>query len=181
MNNKTSKLDNIISTNINALINQHYSEGKTKASVSKIIDYIKNSFNIEIDNYKVEDILSSNNIVNSVIDDEIVLGAPKPEGEDNVNDEIHDNAVNQIDDHIKFESVADVIGYLKPGMMFKSSRVRLTENDDHYHLHISSVKNKCQYVVSEILPNTTLNESLVKCKIDGTAFFVNIPVKYFLK
>jgi hypothetical protein len=170
-----------IKANINSIIYDKISSGSKALSVSKLIKVINNNYGIVIDSNELEDILSTNMSINSIVDDKIILGSKESTEELSVDSEIKDNALDQISDHNKFESVADLISYVKPGMSFDASRVKLNESDDHYHLHYSSVKNKCRYIVSEILPQANLNESFIKCKIDGTSFFVNIPIKYFVK
>ena len=59
--------------------------------------------------------------------------------------------------------------------------IKLDESDVYYHLHQGSMKEKKKYIISTIVPKQNLNESLVKCKIDGTALYIEIPINCFVK
>lgn len=175
-------LSNQIKANINSILLQYFSEGKSKISANKIIEYIKKKYNFDVDIDYLTDMLSDNPNVDSINDDQIILGTPKQEDEDNVDEELHDNAVDQaMSDLTQFESVADALDKIKLGTKFNSKAIRLDETDLCYHLHNGAMKAKSNYIITGILPNKNLNESLIRCKIDNSSLYVEIPVKYFVK
>ena len=175
-------LDKQIKQNINSILLQYFSEGKSEISANKIINYIKNKYNFDIDIDYLTNMLSDNPNVDSINDDQIILGTPKQHEEDNLDDEIHDNAVDQAMDNLEqFESVADALDKIKLGTKFNSKKIKLEETDLYYHLHNGAVKTKSDYVITSILPNKNLNESLIRCKSDNSYLYVEIPIKYFVK
>ena len=176
-----NKLDAQIKSNIISIIMQYYNKDISELSSKKIIDYIKKNYNFEIDDEYLSTILSDCPVVDSIADDKIILGTKKQEETDLENEELHDTAVDQAEkDLTTFESVADALDKIETGYTFDSNKIKLDESDLYYHLHKGAVKSKSKYVVSQILPDKDLNESLIRCKIDGTSLFVEIPVKHFI-
>lgn len=174
-------INKVISDNIQAIITQRYAENQDKIDINKMINQIRKSFHIEIDENLLSDILSNHPNVQSIENGQIVLGTAKEQDEESVEEDIHDTAVDQIDDHMKFESVIDILTKCKVGDTIKSSKVKLNESDEHYHLHYGSKKANRNYIVCEIKPKRNINESYLKCKIEGTALYINIPVNSLLK
>ena len=170
-------IKNVISDNINAIITQRYAENQDKLDVNKLIHQIKSAYNIIVDENLLSSILSNHPNVQSIENGQIVLGTAKAQDEENVEEDIHDTAVDQIDDHMKFESVIDILTKCKVGDTIKSSKVKLNESDEHYHLYYGSKKAKKNYIICEIMPKKNINESYFRCKIEGTALYIDIPVR----
>lgn len=170
-------IKNVISDNINAIITQRYAENQDKLDVNKLIHQIKRAYNIIVDENLLSSILSNHPNVHSIENGQIVLGTAKAQDEESVEEDIHDTAVDQIDDHMKFESVIDILTKCKVGDTIKSSKVKLNESDEHYHLYYGSKKAKKNYIICEIMPKKNINESYFRCKIEGTALYIDIPVR----
>lgn len=170
-------IKNVISDNINAIITQRYAENQDKLDVNKLIHQIKCAYNIIVDENLLSSILSNHPNVQSIENGQIVLGTAKAQDEENVEEDIHDTAVDQIDDHMKFESVIDILTKCKVGDTIKSSKVKLNESDEHYHLYYGSKKANKNYIICEIMPKKNINESYFRCKIEGTALYIDIPVR----
>lgn len=175
------ELEQQIKNNVESIIQQRYSAGVEALSVKKIINYITKKFKIDIDENSLSDIISDIKHVESIVDDKIMLGNAESSEEESVSDEIHDNAVDQAVDNLTQESVADALKNLKTGLIVDSTRIKLEESDVYYHLHQGSMREKKKYIISTIIPKQKLNESLVKCKIDGTALYIEIPINCFVK
>lgn len=171
-----------IESNINSIIMQCYSKGISEISTKKMINYVKNKYDFDIDENYLNEILSKNKNVNSVVEDKIILGTPEQAEEEDMDSELHDNAVDQATSDLQqMESVADALDKIETGYTFPSNKIKLDENDLYYHLHKGAVKNKKNYIVANVVPKKDLNESTVNCKIEGTSFFVEIPIKNFVK
>ena len=170
-------IKNVISDNINAIITQRYAENQDKLDVNKLIHQIKRAYNIIVDENLLSSILSNHPNVHSIENGQIVLGTAKAQDEESVEEDIHDTAVDQIDDHMKFESVIDILTKCKVGDTIKSSKVKLNESDEHYHLYYGSKKANKNYIICEIMPKKNINESYFRCKIEGTALYIDIPVR----
>ena len=78
-------LDKQIKSNINSIILQYYNENKSELSVNKLINYIKKSYNFEVDSEYISTLLSDNPVVDSIADDKIILGTPKQQETDGGN------------------------------------------------------------------------------------------------
>lgn len=172
-----NNINQTISDNVNAIITQRYAENQGKLDINKLIKQIRKSFNIDIDESLLSEILTNNPNVQSIENGQITLGTPKQQDEENVEEDIHDTAVDQIDDHMKFESVIDILTKCKVGDTIKSSKVKLNESDEHYHLYYGSKKANKNYIICEIMPKKNINESYFRCKIEGTALYIDIPVR----
>jgi len=178
-------LQQLIKANINSLIQAKFAEGISELSTKKIIAYITKKYGIEADENLISELLTNNPNVESVVDDKITLGTPEQKDEENLDDEIHDTAVDQasknLDDGIAFESVTDALDKIKTGMVINPKTIKLDESDLYYHLHYGAKKSNKKYIVSNILPKKDLTESVVRCKINKSSLFVEIPITCFIK
>ena len=179
-----SGLDNNIQQNINSLIIGKFSNGITKLSVKKIKEFIKKTYNIDMDDNAIEELLSNNSVVQGINGDEISLGETnKEEQEAEVLDDVEDTAQDQAENNLNdfFESIADALYKIHKDMEYESNKIQLDENDLYYHLHKGAVKNKSIYVVNKINPSSVLNESTVECFIKGSNISIELPIKNFVK
>lgn len=170
-----------IINNVNAIIYQKYASGVEELNVNKIIKYIEKKFQLSVSEETIEEMLTGNTNVSSISGGKITLGNPEGQEKEEVEDEIHDTAVDQAMDNLKQESVADAINYLKTGMTVDASKIKLDESNMYYPLHSSAIKSKRNYIVGTIIPNKDLNESLVECKIENTGIYIELPIKCFIK
>ena len=177
-----SDLDAQIQQNINSLIVGKFSTGASQLSISKLKNYIKRNYNIEVDDNTIADILTNNPNVQSIDGDVISLGTKEQQEQDNVEDNLLDKAKEQADNNLnQFESVADVLSKLEIGTEISARKIQLDENNLYYHLHTGAKKANANYIVKEIIPYKVLNESSVRCEVKGTALTLDLPVKCFLK
>ncbi len=175
----------LIKTNLDSIIQQRFAEGKTELSTKKIMSYLTKKYGIDVDEDLLNELLTDNPNVESVVEDKITLGTPEQKEEEGLDDEIHDTAVDQassdLKDDIAFESVTDALDKIRTGMVINPKTIRLDESNLYYHLHYGAKKSKKNYIVSNIIPKKDLTESLIRCKIDKSSLFVEIPVKCFVK
>jgi hypothetical protein len=169
--------DKKIRDNIEAIILKDFSTNKESVNTDKIIAFLKNKYGLDADENLVSDILSNIPFISDITNTTASLNTQKKSDKDETDEEIHDTAVGQIDDHMKFESVADALTAYKVGDIIKSSKIKLNESDEHYHLYYGSKKANRNYIVCEIMPKKKINESYFRCKIEGTALYINIPVR----
>ncbi len=170
-----------IANNINAIIYQKYASGIEELRVDKIIKYIEKKFGMSVSEETIEDMLSDNTNVDSISGGKVILGNKEGQEKVEVEDEIHDNAVDQAVDNLTQESVVDALNYLKTGMTIDSRKIKLDESSMYYPLHEGAMKSKRKYIVGTIIPNKDLNESLVECKIENTGLYIELPIKCFVK
>lgn len=170
-NNKT------LIDNINIIISQYYSNNKTKIDLKKLKKYILKRYNIVVDDNLMSDILSNNPFVESIDEKSITLGTKKQKDDENLEDDIHDTAVDQASQNLKTESIVDNLVKYKVGMEINSNKVHLDENDEYYHLHQGALKAKRNYIIDKIISNKLLQETKVRCKISGSRLHIEFPIK----
>lgn len=177
------ELNRQVSNNINANIKKRFAKGESKLSIKKFVDYIEDKFNIDADADMISKAIddTKNSTVTDIDDKNINLGSKKAKDEESVNNDIHDNAVDQAVSNLKNESVADAISTLKTGMIVDSTKIKLDENNLFYPLHQGAIKAKRNYIIGTIVPKQDLNESFVECKIEHTGLFIELPIKCFVK
>lgn len=174
----------LIQNNLNSIIQQRFAENKFELSAKKLKDILTQKYGIVIDNNILTDILSNNPHVKDITDDKITLGTETEEEIEDLDSDIHDTAVDQaskdLSDDITFESVADALSNVKTGFRINSSKINLAESNLFYHLHNGAKKAKKDYIVSDIIPNKNLEESVVRCKLDKTCIFIDLPINCFI-
>jgi len=174
----------LIKSNLNSIIQIKFANDESELSVDKLKKLLTDVYNIDIDDNLLSDLLSDNPNVKDITGDKITLGTKENQEEENLDDEIHDTAVEQasddLSDGITFESVADALNGIKTGLSIDSSKINLSEDNLYYHLHKGALKEHKNYIVSDIIPKQKLEESVVKCKIDKSFLFIELPIECFV-
>lgn len=177
-----AKLEQRIVDNINNLILQCLSDDKLELSIAKLLIYINTKFRIVLDEPAIEELLSDNKAVKEIVDGKIILGSStESDEEESVDEDIHDIAVDQAADNMSMESVQlnDVLALyenVKIGNTIDPKDVILEETDPMYFLNNGVKKAKTQYIITDIVPSTTIEESKVRCKVDGQFLIVDLPI-----
>ena len=91
--------------NINSLIMAARSQGKQKLSVTKLLLFINEHYGLNLDQQGLEDLLGDNASVIEFNGDEIVIGEPENDDEEEASEDVHDMAVDQAADNMSMESV----------------------------------------------------------------------------
>lgn len=107
----------LIKNNLDSIIQHQFANEKFELSTKKLKKYLTDKYGIDVDDNLLSDLLTDNPNIESVVEDKIILGTPKEKEEENLDDEIHDTAVEQASDDladgITFESVADALNGIK--------------------------------------------------------------------
>lgn len=172
--------------NINSLIYLLRSHGVKALSTVNFLLLLNKKYRVELDEQDLEDVLSNNKAVTEIIDDKIIIDGQKQDEEDDTQDEIHDTAVDQAGEKMTSESkeYAEVINIsetINVGDIIPAKNIVLNENDNYYFIHKGARASNVNYVVKEIKPCLTLNESSVLCQIEGKQIKIDIPLKAFKK
>ena len=171
-----------IVNNINSLIFMLRSQGIKQLSATKFLLFINDEYNINLEPEALEEILSKNDSVTEIIDDKIMIGAPEQADEEEaVSDDIHDMAVDQAAENMSMEAVQldDVLALyenIKIGAELDPRNVILEETDHNYFLNNGVKKAKTKYIITDILPCAKIEESKVRCKVQGQFLIVDIPI-----
>ena len=172
--------------NINNLIYLLRSQGIKAISTIKFLFLLNKKYRVELDEQGLEDVLSNNKAVTEIIDDKIIIDGKKQDEEDNTQNDIHDTAVDQAGENLTSESkeyseVIKISENVKVGDIIPAKNIVLNENDNYYFIHKGARASNVNYVVKEIKPCLTLNESSVLCQIEGKQIKIDIPLKAFKK
>lgn len=175
-------LEDRVTKNVNSLIMMLRSKGVKQLSATKFLLFINNNYDVQLDQDSLEKILSNNDSVTEVIDDKIIIGAPSQESSEDVSDNIHDTAVDQASKNMSMESVdlSDVLKIyenIKIGSEINPKDIILESTDKNYFLNNGVKKSKSTYIITDILPGKTINESKIRCKINGQCLFADFPIK----
>ena len=74
------------------------------------------------------------------------------------------------------KDVLAIFETLKVGQEIDSKNIILKETDDNYFFNNGVKKAKGSYIITELKPATTLEESKVVCKVKDEVLFTEIPV-----
>ncbi|MBP5693973.1 MAG: hypothetical protein J6X03_00750 [Bacilli bacterium] len=170
-----------ILSNINSLIMMLRSKGVQTLSATKFLLFINDKYGLALDQEGLENLLADNKSVVSFDGDRISIGEPENDEEEEASDNVHDMAVDAAADNMSMESVdmSDVLAIfenLKVGQEIDSKNVNLKESDDNYFFNNGVKKAKGFYIITELKPSTTLEESKVRCKVKGDVLFTDLPV-----
>lgn len=174
--------ENRIESNINSLIMMLRSKGAKTLSATKFLLFINDKYGLALEQDDLEKILEDNKSVTSFDGDKIMIGEPVEDEEEEVEDNVHDMAVDAAADNMSMESVdmSDVLAIfenLKVGQEIDSKNVNLKESDDNYFFNNGVKKAKGSYIITELKPSTTLEESKVVCKVKGEVLFTELPIQ----
>ena len=81
----------------------------------------------------------------------------------------------------EYAEVINISETINVGDIIPAKNIVLNENDYYYFIHKGSRASYVNYVVKEIKPCLTLNESSVLCQIEGKQIKIDIPLKAFKK
>lgn len=177
-------LENRIVNNINSLVMMLVSKGIKQISLPKLVLFINREYDIQMDDNNLSEILTNNKSVASVERDVITFGS-EPE-EENIDDSIHDSAVEQAGDNLTSESIDlqdnfKLFENVNVGDELQAKSIILSESNNEYFKHLGAKKTNATYIISEICPQKNINESYVHCKIKGESIFIDIPIKAIKK
>lgn len=177
-----NNIENNIIGNISSLIMMLRSQGKKQLSIAKFLLFINKNYNIQLDQEALEDILNQNKSVVELEGDKIIIGEPKKDDEDKeASDDVHDMAVDQAADNMSMESVNyknifPLYENIHIGDTINPSSIHLDNSDVNYFVNQGVKKAHTDYIVIDILPQKTIQESKVRCKINGQQLIIDLPI-----
>ena len=77
---------------------------------------------------------------------------------------------------VQLNDVLALYENVKIGNTIDPKNVILEETDPMYFLNNGVKKAKTQYIITDIVPSTTIEESKVRCKVDGQFLIVDLPI-----
>lgn len=176
------------------MLQAQISKGVTELDLNKVAAFMSKVLNTEI----TPDLITAKSenfpMISDITGNKITIGEPNEElqDEEEAEDSTHDLAVNQAAKNMfevatPFKSVSDALLKLKAGCLINPAAVvSLPESYDAYFYHKAN-KSAKKYIVEGINPTKTstgslsLMESMVHCRVDGTPFHFDLPIKSIVK
>ena len=171
---------NKVISNINSLIMLFRSKGVKALSATKFLLFINKEYGLNLDQEGLEHLLDTNTSIASFDGDRIILGEPENDEDQEAVDNVHDMAVDAAADNmsesVNLGKVFEKYENIKVGQEISSKQVTLKESDDGYFFNNGVKKANGTYIITEIKPSTTLEESKVRCKVKGESLFIDLPI-----
>lgn len=160
------KLRQNIIMSLSALFNQARSKGIEQMDLLKVVEYINDTFRIQLDPSNMEDILNNIDIVSDINDNTITI-AGKEESNENEEamDNVEDIASKQAYDNLTSESFV--------GKELDINKIKLNESMEDYFILKGAKDNN----VNLICCNYDSLKRNLRCRLKDKSITVNINLK----
>lgn len=160
------KLKQNIIMNLAALFNQARSNGIEKMDTLKVVEYINNTFRIQLDPANIEDILNNIDIVSDINDNVITISGKEESNEDEeAMDNVEDIASEQAYDNLTSESFV--------GKELDINKIKLNESMEDYFILKGAKDNNINLICCNYEPK----KRNLRCRLKDKSITVNINLK----
>jgi len=160
------KLRQNIIMSLSALFNQARSNGIEQMDLLKVVEYINDTFRIQLDPSNMEDILNNIDIVSDINDDVITIAGKEESNEDEeAMDNVEDTASEQAYDNLTSESFV--------GKELDINKIKLNESMEDYFILKGAKDNN----VNLICCNYDSSKRNLRCRLKDKSITVNINLK----
>ena len=160
------KLRQNIIMSLSALFNQARSNGIEQMYLLKVVEYINDTFRIQLDPSNMEDILNNIDIVSDINDETITIAGKEESNEDEeAMDNVEDMASEQAYDNLTSESFV--------GKELDINKIKLNESMEDYFILKGAKDNN----VNLICCNYDSSKRNLRCRLKDKSITVNINLK----
>ena len=160
------KLRQNIIMNLSALFNQARSNGIEQMDLLKVVEYINDTFRIQLDPSNMEDILNNIDIVSDINDDVITIAGKEESNEDEeAMDNVEDTASEQAYDNLTSESFV--------GKELDINKIKLNESMEDYFILKGAKDNNVNLICCNYEPK----KRNLRCRLKDKSITVNINLK----
>lgn len=160
------KLRQNIIMSLSALFNQARSNGIEQMDLLKVVEYINDTFRIQLDPSNMEDILNNIDIVSDINDETITIAGKEESNEDEeAMDNVEDMASEQAYDNLTSESFV--------GKELDINKIKLNESMEDYFILKGAKDNN----VNLICCNYDSSKRNLRCRLKDKSITVNINLK----
>ena len=160
------KLKQNIIMSLSALFNQARSNGIEQMDLLKVVEYINDTFRIQLDPSNMEDILNNIDIVSDINDETITIAGKEESNEDEeAMDNVEDMASEQAYDNLTSESFV--------GKELDINKIKLNESMEDYFILKGAKDNN----VNLICCNYDSSKRNLRCRLKDKSITVNINLK----
>ena len=151
---------------LSAIFNQARSKGIQKLDTYKVIEYINNTFRIQLDPDNIDELISKIDIVSDINDKEITIaGKEKADEEQEAIDNVEDKASEQAMDDLTSESLI--------GKELDINKINLNESMEDYFILKGAKDNNVNLICCGLNKDT----NSLKFRLKDKSIFVDINVK----
>lgn len=151
---------------LSAIFNQARSKGIQKLETYKVIEYINNTFRIQLDPDNIDELISKIDIVSDINDKEITIaGKEKADEEQEAIDNVEDKASEQAMDDLTSESLI--------GKELDINKINLNESMEDYFILKGAKDNNVNLICCGLNKDT----NSLKFRLKDKSIFVDINVK----
>ena len=151
---------------LSAIFNQARSKGIQKLDTYKVIEYINNTFRIQLDPDNIDELISKIDIVSDINDKEITIaGKEKADEEQEAIDNVEDKASEQAMDDLTSESLI--------GKELEINKINLNESMEDYFILKGAKDNNVNLICCGLNKDT----NSLKFRLKDKSIFVDINVK----
>jgi len=151
---------------LSAIFNQARSKGIQKLDTYKVIEYINNTFRVQLDPDNIDELISKIDIVSDINDKEITIaGKEKADEEQEAIDNVEDKASEQAMDDLTSESLI--------GKELDINKINLNESMEDYFILKGAKDNN----VNLICCNYDSSKRNLRCRLKDKSITVNINLK----
>lgn len=187
-------LNNDFDTVFDQMLQAQISKGVSELDLKKVAAFMSKVLNTEISADLI--VAKSENFpaISDITGNKITIGKPNEElqDEEEAEDSTHELAVNQAAKNMfevaaPFKTVSDALLTVKEGCVINPAAVvNLPESYDAYFYHKANKSGK-KYIVEGVNSQkmmsgaVSLMDSNIKCRVDGTPFHFELPIKAIVK
>ncbi len=166
-----------VKQNITGILLALRTKGIEKISATKLLLLINDKHRIELDMDSLAEVLSDNKAIAEMNGDQIILGSPASDIEQNNDDFVRDTATQQASDNLTKESVSKYKKILESfDGIYVGQEIELknaiNESVKDFHLLNGIKKSKTKLIVEEL----DTSKLRLRCKIKDKNIFVYVPI-----
>lgn len=151
---------------LSAIFNQARSKGIQKLDTYKVIEYINNTFRVQLDPDNIDELISKIDIVSDINDKEITIaGKEKADEEQEAIDNVEDKASEQAMDDLTSESLI--------GKELDINKINLNESMEDYFILKGAKDNNVNLICCGLNKDT----NSLKFRLKDKSIFVDINVE----
>ena len=160
------KLRQNIIMSLSALFNQARSNGIEQMDLLKVVEYINDTFRIQLDPSNMEDILNNIDIVSDINDKTVTIAGKEESNEDEeAMDNVEDMASEQAYDNLTSESFV--------GKELDINKIKLNESMEDYFILKGAKDNNVNLICCNYEPK----KRNLRCRLKDKSITVNINLK----
>ena len=152
---------------LTALFNQARSNAITKLDLYKVVEFINETFRIQLDPDDMDEILNSIDIVSDINDSIITIGEAKPENEED------QEAMDNVEATAADQAMEDLTSESFIGKELDINKIKLNESMEDYFILKGAKDNNVNLICCNYEPE----KRNLRCRLKDKSIMVNIKLE----